>query len=78
MKDNKAHRVWKPKVEVKAFIAQNYDWMSSRNKWVLDNGFLKHMVGKEAFLEEVKPFSQGYVTFGYGRKERNQRYWQDS
>ncbi|KAK2402633.1 gag-protease polyprotein [Trifolium repens] len=38
--------------------------VSSKDDWYFDNGCSKHMTGEKAYLQEIKNYSNSYVTFG--------------
>lgn len=63
-------KVWKPKNEVRALIAQTSVGMSLKDDWFFDSGCSNHMTCENSFLEEVKSSPLGYVTFEDGRRGR--------
>ena len=41
---------------------------SSKEDWYFDSGCSRHMTGVDKYLEDVRPYSSSYVTFGDGAK----------
>ena len=40
------------------------------NDWYFDSGCSRHMTGVQAFLSNIKPYSNCHVTFGDGVKAK--------
>ncbi|XP_050896014.1 uncharacterized protein LOC127102712 [Lathyrus oleraceus] len=59
---------WIPKTVNTRFIAHTSRRVSAREDWYFDSGYSRNMTGVKKFLENIKPYSIGHVTFGYGAK----------
>src|ERR1044072_5623347 len=68
-KSNKASYThqWKKK-KTTTLIAQNSLRVPSQKDWYFDSGCSKHMTGDRNLLNDVKPHSTNFVTFGDGAK----------
>lgn len=42
--------------------------VSAKEKWYFDSGCSQHMTGIKHILDDIKPSSTNYVTFGDGAK----------
>ncbi|XP_058751635.1 uncharacterized protein LOC131624732, partial [Vicia villosa] len=51
-----------------ALIAHTSLRVSTKGDWYFDSGCSKHMTGMKNLLEEIKPHSTSYVTFGDGAR----------
>lgn len=49
-------------------IAHTFLRAWSHKDWYFDNGCSRHMTGENNYLKEIKPYSNGYVTFSGGAK----------
>ncbi|XP_050919249.1 uncharacterized protein LOC127136771 [Lathyrus oleraceus] len=63
-------KVWKPKVKGTSLISHTSLRVSSREDYYFDSGCSKHMTRERAYLEELQPYSNNYVSFGNGAKDR--------
>ncbi|XP_057445983.1 uncharacterized protein LOC130738093 [Lotus japonicus] len=61
-------RKWKPKNNVTALVAYTSLRVSSKEDWYFDSGCSRHMTGVKMYLDNIKPHSTSYVTFGDGAK----------
>lgn len=61
-----AMKEWKPKPVVNSFIYHTYLRVSSKEDWYFDSGCSRHMTGEKKYLEELKSYSNSYVTFDDG------------
>ena len=41
-----------------------------KRRWYFHNGCSEHLTGEKTYIEELKPYSNNYVTFGDEAKER--------
>src|ERR1051325_8592072 len=57
---------WKKKTV--ALVAHTSLRVSAKEDWYFDNGCSKHMTGDKNLLDDVKPHSTSFVTFGDGAK----------
>lgn len=57
-------------MEVTSIICHNSLRVSSREDWYFDSGCSRHVTGEKSYREELRPYSNNYVTFGDGVKRR--------
>lgn len=69
-KKNQAKKVWKPKETIKCLLAHVPLGVSSRKDWYFYSGCSQHMTGDMRYIEELKLYSNSYVTFGDGTRGR--------
>lgn len=65
-----AKKVWKPKEIVQCLLAHVPLRVSSIKDWYFYSGWSQHMTGERSYIEELKPYSNRYVTFYDGTIER--------
>lgn len=57
--------MWKPNEIVTFLIAHTSLRVFSRKDWYFDSGYSRHLIGEKNYPEELKLFSNIYVTFDY-------------
>lgn len=61
-------KVLKPKVKVTSLISHTSLRVSSIEDWYFDSSYSIYMTREMSYLEELRTYSNNYVTFGDGAK----------
>jgi len=63
-----AKKEWMPKSNNVGLMGHTSQKPSSNEVWYFDSGCSRNITGKISYIENVRPWEKGYVTFGDGGK----------
>jgi len=67
---NSSKKKWIPRNVISGLRAHTSLRASSKEDWYFDSGCPRNMTGVDKYLENMRPYTSSYVTFGDGAKEK--------